>query len=127
LHFCYVALTVKLYGITDKEGVMKISCVLLFIVALVALTAGCSTTLSSSEQEAFYVIEHQPDFQKIEKYFSVRCLALLGPTDPVIKGKLEENTHFVHEVIYRTKSGSFKLVLLDDNRPPKIISEIEFK
>ena len=52
----------------------------------------------------------------------------LGPTIyesiPPLK---DEGKFFIHEVIYKTNTGSFKMVLLNDNRPVKIIVAKEFK
>jgi len=103
--------------------------VLLFVVAIVA----CANTQSSSIEEAKYTVEHQSDFQEIIQYFSVEAVGLPPiPANPprIYKSDPEfvkQYTNFIHEIIYKTKSGSFKLVLLNDDKPPKIVATKEIK
>lgn len=103
---------------------------LLILVLLFTVVTACSKQTDSSTEEARYVVQQMPDFKELIQYFSVRsgrCIGVpLAPpwieySDP----KMEKNW-FVHAVIYKTKNNTFKLILLDDSRPPKIVTMKEF-
>ncbi|MEI8343522.1 MAG: hypothetical protein WCF93_01065 [Candidatus Moraniibacteriota bacterium] len=100
-------------------------CVLLFTFA------GCSNHQNSSKEETLFLIEHQPDFQETIQYLSFESRAIgfmhllfVHESMPPLKKKDEL---IIHEVIYKTNTGSFKMVLLNDTRPVKIIATKEFK
>ena len=91
---------------------------------------GCTNDQNSSMEEAKYVIEQLPDFQKHIQYFSISSgRAAMEPGDPFIRrsdpklsGK-DSKTCFIHVVIYEDKQGLRHLVFLDDSRPPKIVAK----
>ncbi len=100
-------------------------CVLLFTFA------GCSNHQNSSKEETLFLIEHQPDFQETIQYLSFESRAIglmpllfVHESMPPLKNEAEL---IIHEVIYKTNTGSFKMVLLNDDRPVKIIVAKEFK
>ncbi len=103
-----------------------------FVSACVLLLtfAGCTNPQKSSKEEAIFLIEHQSDFKEIVQYLSFEatgiapmCLSV-KKTSPALNYK---STVFVHEVIYKTKDDSFKMVLISDTRPAKIVVTKEFK
>ncbi len=101
------------------------------VCVLLLTFAGCSNPQRSSKEEAIFLIEHQPDFQETIQYLSFKSNAIglaLGSTIyesiPPLK---DEGKFFIHEVIYKTNTGSFKMVLLKDDRPAKIVVTKEFK
>ncbi len=101
----------------------------LLLVIVVAAVAGCSSLQNSSAEEAKFVVEHLSDFQGHAQYFSVESKASIASwsaeqpsiykSEPPLQDGAEK---FVHEIIYKTKSDGLKLVLLNDERPPKIIA-----
>jgi PBP1b-binding outer membrane lipoprotein LpoB len=111
-----------------------VTVVILLVVALVV--GGCSSHQSSSKEEAKFVIQNLPDFQEFVQYLSVETTSNIDPyptkptvyqSAPLLQFQEGQGKGCVHEVIYKTKSGSFKLVLLKDDRPPKITATKEFK
>jgi hypothetical protein len=113
-----------------EDKMRKISIVLMLL-AVVIIT-GCANSQSSSKEEAKYAVERLPDFQELVQYFSVESAGFLLPatkpeiyqSDPKIADRY---TIFIHEIIYKTKTGGFKLVLLDDGRPPSIVVTKDIK
>jgi hypothetical protein len=100
-------------------------CVLLFTFT------GCSNHQNSSKEETLFLIEHQPDFQETIQYLSFESRAIgfmpllfVHESMPPLK---KEGDLIIHEVIYKTNTGSFKMVLLNDARPVKIVVAKEFK
>lgn len=104
-----------------------------FVVLLVAIFAGgCASNQDSSKEEAKFVVEKLPDFQELTLYLAVQVRSTVDPAQkPRIKESepaLEDNNRaFIHEAVYKTKSGTYKIVFLDDSRPPKIIATREIK
>lgn len=108
---------------------MKKTKLILAILIALSFTA-CSNGQRTSAPEAKYLVEHLPDFQELVQYASVQIIGIFPgrPTiyesDPVLGDK---GAKFIHQIIYRTKSGSFKLLFINDQRPPVIIATKEFK
>lgn len=121
------------YSKLTKEKKMKKLFPLVIILSAVFL-ASCSSNQNSSEAEAKYFVEHLDDFQQFVQYFSVESKGniLSWAPDPPNVYKSEpalkdEGKNFVHEIIYKTKNGSFKFVVLNDDRPSKVIATVEFR
>jgi len=106
----------------------------LFLLVIVVLV-GCSNNQQSSKEEAQFVVRSLPDFQEQLLYFSVSVRAIGPVNDPFVqisepKVFQTDKTNiikFVHEILYRTMDGKFKLILLNDERPPQITATKEFK
>lgn len=103
----------------------------LILVVLFIFFAACSNRQLSSINEAKYIIEHSADFQEFVQYLSVESIGILSADPSIYKAEPsfgnQKNKEFVHVIIYKTKSNSFKLVLLNDNRPPEVIAIKEFQ
>lgn len=102
--------------------------------ALVMLFAlmGCTNGQDSSQSEAKYTVEHLDDFQEMVQYFSVASLSLVEPRKPFVNKSdpaldLTKGNELIHVIVYKTKKETFKLVLLDDSRPSKVVAVKEFK
>ena len=100
----------------------------LFLVLVVIGIVGCGNTQYSSKEDALYQVINLPDFKETIQYFSVESTALGIPVAPNIKEAIPEfkGANFIHMIIYKTKEGKFKIVLLNDDRPSKIVGEREF-
>jgi hypothetical protein len=108
--------------------------VLFFVLSLALLFFyGCSKNpQASSKEEASFVIQHLPDFQEQIQYFSVESSGFIFigfpnilQSEPDLKSNRDDR--LVHVFIYRTKASSFKLIFMNDERPPKILQSREFK
>ena len=103
----------------------------LFLVGVAMLMSGCTNKQSSSMEEAKYVVEHQPDCEKVTNYLNISSgSGLVPPDDPLLyrsDPKIAEGQLVViHEIIYKKKGlPEFCLVLLDDEKPPKIVAKID--
>jgi hypothetical protein len=104
--------------------------VLFFIIILGGLI-GCTNRQFSSKEEAIYEISGGSDFQELEIYFSVQSNGFMPSSPDIYQSGSKEDPKpgisFIHEIVYKTKSGSFKLALLNNDRPPKIVWVSEFK
>ena len=103
----------------------------LLIIALLVFSAiGCSNYQESSTQEAEYVVEHQKDFGVTLASLNVKgwMIGVGFMIDPDVIDTMSKSNkrsiNTVHILVYETKSGQKKLVLLNDNRPPKIVYKI---
>lgn len=114
---------------------MKIIKLILVLGLVLLMITGCSNIQESSKDEAKFVVQNLPDFQEFVQYLSVKTAGNINPapsaptvhqSDPPMQFQ-KDDVSCVHEIIYKTKSGSFKLLLLNDNRPPKITSMKEFR
>jgi hypothetical protein len=111
---------------------MKKLCVVVALLIIFSVAGSCANIQRSSMEEAQFVVRSLPDFKKEIQYFSVESWAIAFPVFPgvyqstpeLIKGR----THrLIHVIIYKTKANDYKLLLLDDSRPPKIIATKQFK
>ena len=99
------------------------------------LTACVSNRQESTVSDANKFIAALPDFKELVQYFSVEAVSVGAPIRPPLSPQLyesepkmgEKGAPFVHVVIYRTKAGDVKLVLLNDAIPPKIVAIKSFK
>jgi hypothetical protein len=104
----------------------------LVFVLLLVFIAGCSNWQRSSKEEAIFTIEHLPDFQERIQYLSFESEGFLFPASRPFVYQMEpelkiDGKFIIHEVIYKTTTNSFEVVLLDDRRPPKVVVSKEFK
>ncbi len=101
------------------------------LLAVVLITIGCTNLQSSSKEEAKYVVFSLPDCEKIIQYLNISSgRATFGDAkDPFLLDSdpkiAEGNPVIIHEIIYKKKGEEkYALVLLDDDRPPKIVKNI---
>ena len=106
---------------------------IIIALSFMVMFTACGTNIQkSSMEEARYSIERLPDFQKLIQYFSVEsnCFPWAPATTPTVYQSdpelAKERTAFIHGIIYKTKDENFKLVLLNDSRPPKIVATKDF-
>ena len=105
----------------------------LFVVLCIVIASfisGCSNSPSSSGEEAIYTVHQLEDFKEIIWYNGVLSKYMgigLGATPVFFElSKKDDETYFSHEIIYKTKGGGFKLVFMDNSRPPQIVKTVEF-
>ncbi|MBI4709201.1 MAG: hypothetical protein HY764_03300 [Candidatus Portnoybacteria bacterium] len=110
---------------------MKKIALFIVLLSLSALILACTNLQSSSEEEARFVVSSLSDCDRIIQYLNIRSgRAIDTPNDPFIGGSnpmiTEESSVIVHEIIYKKKGEEkYALVLLDDDRPPKIVKNID--
>lgn len=106
---------------------MIMLCVLLTTMVL----ASCTTTYvsqDSSKEEALYMVQRDPDYQRTVFHLNVKVLKddRPGVTQyyPVAyQSNLNDSlrTAFAHLILVQKKDGSFCVELLNDERPPKVV------
>jgi len=108
------------------------SILVLFLVSIAVLISGCTNPQSSSMEEAKYVVEHLPDCEKVINYLCISSGISFDPTtqDPSLCGSdpkiCDGRPIVVHEIIYKKKGPpGFCLVLLNDDKPPKVVAKID--
>ena len=100
----------------------------LFFLILVLFVTGCSNHQDSSLEEAQASIQRLEDFGELVEILNIRSGITVGlnPDDPYLLGSypaLEgsaSDSRVVWVAVYKTKDESFKIVTLDDTRPPKV-------
>ena len=114
----------------------KVSVVKVFILCVLIsmMTACISSRQETTVGDARSVVANLPDFKRQVQYLRVDAVKfgfpIQNPWPRLYESfpKLaDDKTDFVHEVIYQTKSGALKLVLLNDAQPPKIVGGRELK
>ena len=103
---------------------------------ILCLATSCDHLPDTSKEEALYLIKGQSDFQELIQYFSLtseRVSPFIYERVPELRwtvyaeDKKMATGHFSHVAIYRTKQQSFKLVILNSDRPVGIVAIQEFK
>ena len=109
---------------------MLILCISLLVTTSCTFTSRQETTVGDAQS----VVASLPDFKRQLQYLSVEAALLsthvLTPWPRLYQSSpklADDKTDFVHEIIYQTKSGGLKLVLLNDARPPKIVGGGDLK
>lgn len=104
----------------------------LIVLFFISLTISCSNYQSSPKESALYVVEHIEDFQEIIQYVAINSYGFLPILlDPYVAKNTEikkgNGIQFVHQIVYKTKDGGYKLIFLSDDSPPKIVLTLTIK
>ena len=105
---------------------MKISyCLLIFSLFLFSC-GGTYTEQNSSKEEALYIAQQAENFSKELFYMNVKVRTNNNTSWPVAFHPSFADTvetGFSHIIMIQKKDGSFWVLLLNDERPPKIVAK----